>query len=263
MLISIGFLPVRLWDILDIFIVAYLMYQLYQLLRGSIAFDILIGLLTMYVIWWLVNELNMDLLEAVLRQFVNVGVIILIIIFQPEVRRFLLFLGNTTLRQRSNFLRRILDRNMEVSELRRDQILNLQTALMRMARRKTGALIVLARDFNLEGLINSGVTLDAQISVPMLESIFNRESPLHDGAVIVDKGKIVKASCILPISDNPDIPKRLGLRHRAAIGITEKAKVAAFVVSEETGQISFAFEGKLTRRLTEEQLKALLRKYYD
>ena len=261
--LSIGFLPVRLWDILDILIVAYLMYQLYKLLRGSIAFNILIGLLTMYVIWFLVNELNMDLLEAVLRQFVNVGVIILIIIFQPEVRRFLLFLGNTTLRQRSNFLRRILDRNMESSEPRRDQIRNLKTAMLRMSRRKTGALIVLARNFSMEGIINSGVTLDAQISVPLLESIFNKESPLHDGAVIVDRGEIVKASCILPVSENEDIPKSLGLRHRAAVGITEKTKVAAFVVSEETGRIAFAFEGKITQKLNEEQLQSLLRKYYD
>ena len=217
----------------------------------------------MYVIWWLVNELNMDLLEAVLRQFVNVGVIILIIIFQPEVRRFLLFLGNNTLRQRSNVLRRLLDRNMDSSEPRRDQIRNLKTAMLRMGRRKTGALIVLARNFTLEGLVNSGVTIDAHISVPLLESIFNRESPLHDGAVIIDKALITKASCILPVSESELIPKSLGLRHRAAAGITEKAKVAAFVVSEETGQIAFAYEGQIERKLTEERLQFLLRKYYN
>lgn len=260
---SIGFLPVRLWDILDILIVAYLMYQLYKLLRGSIAFNILVGLLTMYVIWWLVNELNMDLLEAVLRQFVNVGVIISIIIFQPEVRRFLLFLGNTTLKQRSNVLRRFLDRNMESSKPRRDQIMNIKSALLRMSRRKTGALIVLPRNFSLEGLINSGITLDAQISVPLLESIFNKESPLHDGAVLINQGLILKASVILPVSENEEIPKSLGLRHRAAIGITEKAKVTAFVVSEETGNIAFAYEGAITRNLTEEQVQSLLRRHYE
>lgn len=263
LLFKIGFLPVRLWDVLDILIVGYLMYQIYKLLRGNIAFNIFIGVLMLYVVWWLVNQLEMDLLAAVLGQFVSVGVIVLIIIFQPEVRRFLLFLGNSTLRQRSNFLGRIIDKNFESSEQKDRHIQAIKAAIMRMSRRKTGALIVLSNKSTLDGLINSGVTLDAAISEMLIESIFNKESPLHDGAVVVANGKIKSASCVLPVSENPNLPKSAGLRHRAAVGITERVDAAAFVVSEETGQISFAFDGKLQRKISEEELDVLLGEYLN
>ncbi len=257
-LFKIGFLPVSLLDVLDVLIVGYLMYQIYKLLRGTIAFNIFIGLLTMYVLWWLVERLGMDLFFAVLDQFVSVGIILILIIFQPEVRRYLLFLGNTTLRQRSNVLGRILDRNLDTSDARQAQKRIIRETLLRMARRKTGALIVLSREASLEGLVNSGVVLDAVLSEAMLESIFNKNSPLHDGAVIIDKNRIERASAILPVSENPDLPTTVGLRHRAAVGITERADVAAFVVSEETGRISFAYDGRLTQRLDEEQIEQLL-----
>lgn len=258
---KIGFLPVRIWDILDILIVGYMMYQIYRLLRGNIAFNIFVGVLTMYVVWWLVNQLNMDLLGAVLDQFVKVGVIILIIIFQPEVRRFLLFLGKSTLRQRSNFLERIIDRNFEGSEQKVSSVNALKKALLRMSRVKTGALVVITKNLDLEGLISQGVQLDANIHETLLESIFNKSSPLHDGAVILEAGKIKFASTILPVSENQNLPRGVGLRHRAAVGITEKANVAAFVVSEETGGISYAYEGKLTRKLKEEDLSILLNQH--
>ena len=261
-LFDIGFLPVRIWDILDILIVGYLMYQIYKLLRGNIAFNIFIGVLMMYVAWWLVNQLEMDLLAAVLGQFVSVGVIIIIIIFQPEVRRFLLFLGKTTLRQRSNFVGRIIDRNLEDTEEKARQLRAMRSALLRMAKKNTGALIVLSGNLNLEGLVSSGITLNSEISEPMLESIFNKESPLHDGAVLISNGKILSASCILPVSENPNLPPAAGLRHRAAVGITERADVPAFIVSEETGFISFALEGKLTRDIDEDQLMKLLNEYF-
>jgi uncharacterized protein (TIGR00159 family) len=261
-LFDIGFLPVRVWDVLDIIIVGYLMYQIYKLLRGNIAFNIFVGVLTLYVVWWLVNQLEMDLLSAVLDQFVSVGVIIIIIIFQPEVRRFLLFLGNTTLRQRSNFLGRILDRNLESTEEKVRQLRALRSAIVRMSKRKTGALIVLAGNLDLEGLVSSGVAMDADITEPLLESIFNKHSPLHDGAVIVSNGRLQSASCVLPVSENPNLPSSAGLRHRAAVGITERANVAAFIVSEETGHISIAVEGELRRKLDEQELKSLLSEYY-
>lgn len=261
-LFDIGFLPVRIWDVLDIIIVGYLMYQIYKLLRGNIAFNIFVGVLTLYVVWWLVNQLEMDLLSAVLDQFVSVGVIIIIIIFQPEVRRFLLFLGNTTLRQRSNFLGRILDRNLESTEEKVRQLRALRSAIVRMSKRKTGVLIVLAGNLDLEGLVSSGVAMDADITEPLLESIFNKHSPLHDGAVIVSNGRLQSASCVLPVSENPNLPSSAGLRHRAAVGITERANVAAFIVSEETGQISIAVEGELRRKLDKQELKSLLSEYY-
>ncbi|MCB9291304.1 MAG: TIGR00159 family protein [Lewinellaceae bacterium] len=261
-LFKIGFLPVRVWDILDILIVGYLIYQIYKLLRGNIAFNIFVGVMTLYVVWWLVNQLEMDLLSAVLDQFVSVGVIIIIIIFQPEVRRFLLFLGNTTLRQRSNFVGRIIDRNLENTEEKARQIRAMRSALLRMSKKKTGALIVLAGNLSLDGLVSSGVSLDSEISEPLLESIFNKESPLHDGAVLIANGKIRSASCILPVSENPNLPKSAGLRHRAAVGISERANVAAFVVSEETGFISYAVDGELRRKVSEGALQELLNQYF-
>jgi len=261
MMFKIGFLPVRIWDILDILIVGYLMYQIYRLLKGNIAFSIFVGVLTLYAVWWLVDQLNMDLLGAVLDQFVKVGVIVLIIIFQPEVRRFLIFLGRSTLRQRSNFLGNIIDRNFEGGEQKEKQVTAIKKAVMRMSRARTGALMVLSKNLDLEGLVNSGVLIDGNIHESLLESIFNKLSPLHDGAVILEDGKIKFASTILPVSESQDLPGLVGLRHRAAVGITERANVVAFVVSEETGGISFAHEGKLRRRLNEEELTVLLNQH--
>ena len=244
LLFQLGFLPVRIWDILDIIIVGYLIYQIFKLLRGSMAFNIFIGVVILYLIWWLVGMLNMDMLSLLLDQFVSVGVIILIIIFQPEVRRFLLIVGNTTLRQRSNFLQRLMDRNLDIDPSDRlAGIKELKAALLRMSRKKWGALIVLSKNLNMDGISNTGVRMDATISQPLVESIFNKESPLHDGAVIISNNKIHSASCILPVSDNPDLPKSAGLRHRAAVGITERMNVATFVVSEETGAIGFSSDG--------------------
>ncbi len=261
LLFQIGFLPVRIWDILDIVIVGFLMYQIYRLLRGSIAFNIFIGVLTLYAVWWLVNQLDMDLLAGVLNQFVSVGIIIIVIIFQQEIRRFLLFLGDSTLRQRSNFLHRLLDRDFEPSEDADRQIRAIRSSMLRMSRKKIGALIVLTRDVALEGIVSSGTRLDADISEGLIESIFHKSSPLHDGAVLIGHNKILAAGCILPVSENPDLPKSAGLRHRAAVGISERYEVAAFIVSEETGILSYAFKGKLHRHLDEDQLSSELRQH--
>lgn len=255
LLFNIGFLPVSLWDILDVLIVGYLLFQLYKLLRGSIAFNIFVGVLILYVVYWLVLQLKMDLLAAVLGQFVSVGVIIIIIIFQPEVRRFLLFLGNSTLRQRSNVLDRLLHRNFDNSELRRRQTKAVHSALLKLSKQKNGALLVFVKRANLEGLIHGGVPLEANLSEQLLESIFIKTSPLHDGAVLISNGKISAACVVLPISKNDNLPENAGLRHRAAIGITERAEVAAFIVSEETGNIAFAFDGQLQVDLSDQQLE--------
>lgn len=260
---NIGFLNVSLWDILDICIVAYLLYQLYKLLRGSIAFNIFIGLLLLYISWFIVKQLNMDLLSSILDQFVKVGIIILIIIFQPEVRRFLLLLGNTTLRQRSNFLDRLLDRNVDNDspEAHRAAQEALAEAIMRMSKRKIGALIVFCQNFSLQGVVSGGVEVDAKISQGLIESIFAKESPLHDGAMLIDNLKILRASAILPVSEQSNLPKSAGLRHRAAVGLTERSNVVAVVVSEETGWISFASEDRLERKIKEPRLREILKKY--
>ena len=262
---EIGFLPIRIWDILDILIVGYLIYQIYKLLRGSVAFNIFIGVVLIYALAWLVKMLQMDLLSTLLGQFVSVGVLMLLIVFQPEVRRFLLILGNNTLRQRSNFFNRLLSGRFNIFKEDGDMLSQnaeaINRAILRMSRVKTGALIVFASNLNLEYFSNSGVILDAKISQPLIESIFNKESPLHDGAVVISDNKIHAASCVLPLSSNPDLPKSAGLRHRAAVGVTENSNVSAFVVSEESGAISYAEHGKLARKISEKRLKELLIKH--
>ena len=183
--VKIGFLPIRIWDVLDILIVGYLMYQIYRLLKGNIAFNILIGVVILFVTWELVKQLEMVVLEAALQRFVGVGVILIAIIFQQEIRRFLLLLGNTTLRQRSQFLGRILARNLKTPLASETEIEAIHTAILRLRRRHTGALIVIADDAaELTSVINTGVRLEALISQNLLESIFNKTSPLHDGSFV-------------------------------------------------------------------------------
>ncbi len=263
LLARIGFLPIRIWDLLDILIVGFLIYQLYKLLKGTIAYTIFAGLMVLYVVWWLVARLKMDLLSAVLDQFVNVGVIVLVIIFQQEIRRILLYLGDTAFKRQARILGSLLDNNLPQSRQREWQVQALTEALLRMSRKKMGALLVLAGNIKLEGIVNQGFVLNAEISVQLIESIFQKESPLHDGAVLIGEGKVLMAGCILPLSDKIDLPKSVGLRHRAAVGITERANVAAFVVSEETGYISMAYEGELKRKLEETEVAALLQQYYS
>ncbi|MFT4761394.1 MAG: diadenylate cyclase [Paraglaciecola sp.] len=262
LLFDIGFLSIRIWDVLDVAIFGYLIYRVYKLLRGSIAFNIFIGVVMLYVAWWLVSALKMDLLSILLSQFASVGVIVLMVIFQPEVRRFLLLLGNTTLRQRSNFLSRLWVKNFESSNARKREIIYIVNAVLKMGKERTGALIVLSKNFEMEDIRSSGTTIDANISQLLLLSIFQKESPLHDGAVVIGNGKILAAGCILPVSDSTKLPSSAGLRHRAAVGITERTNVAALIVSEESGTLSFALEGKLQRRLTEENLRKILKEHY-
>ena len=259
---EIGFLPIRVWDILDILIVGYLIYKLYQLLKGRTAFNIFIGMILVYIVWWIVRLLEMDLLSQLLTQFVSVGVLMLLIVFQPEVRRFLLILGNTTLKQQSNFLGRLFNRPLIVNEVElHGSVRAIRAAILRMSHHKVGALIVISSNLNLEFFSGSGVVLNANISQPLIESLFNRESPLHDGAVVINENKIYSASVVLPLSTNPNLPNSAGLRHRAAVGVTENTDVAAFVVSEETGKLSYAFDGKLQWKITEKQLENLLIKH--
>jgi uncharacterized protein (TIGR00159 family) len=264
-LLKIGFLPFRIWDLLDILIVGYLIYQAYKLLRGSIAFNIFVGVVMLFIIWGLVGTLEMTLLSLLLNQFVSVGVIIFLIVFQPEVRRFLLMLGNTTLRQRSKFLRRLLDRNLRQDSAKKVHFVNeISNAMAWMSKKRWGALMVIAPTPDMvEAISQTGIPIDSSITQQLLESIFNKESPLHDGAVVISRSRILAASCILPLSDDPNIPKSAGLRHRAAVGITERMNVATLIVSEETGQLSYAFEGKLQQNLEIQEVRRLIGKHFQ
>jgi uncharacterized protein (TIGR00159 family) len=214
------------------------------------------------MIYWLVKELKMDLLAAVLDQFVSVGVIVIIIIFQPEVRRFLLFLGNTTIKQRSNFFKKLLDRNFEADQKNLQTISWMGNALLELAQKKIGAIVVMNKGTDLEGIVSGGIRMNASISEQLIISIFNKNSPLHDGAVIVANGLIQSASVVLPVSEKPELSPLLGLRHRAAVGLTERTNAAVFVVSEETGKISFAENGTLRIGLSKSELLDLLQTHF-
>ena len=250
----IDFIDFNIWDLLDILIVGYLFFIVYRLLRGSIAFNIFIGIGLLYILSWVVKALKMDLLSMILGQFVNIGFIIIVIIFQPEVRKFLLYLGNSTMKGRMTFFNKILGVEWLTKDVQTDIQQEIQSVLLKLSASYTGALIIIDYDNNLANMINSGVKLDAHISQNLLLSIFNKESPLHDGAVIISNHRIVAASCVLPLSERSDLPAEIGLRHRAAIGISEVSNILAFIVSEENGRISVAYQGKFYNNLDEAAL---------
>jgi len=256
---DINFPALRIWDILDVLIVAYLFYIIYQLLKGNIAFNIFIGVIAIFGIWKLTSMLNMKLTSSFFEQFASVGIIMLLIVFQPEIRRFLLVLGNTTLRQRYHFFDRWFSKNdNDNSSKRQLNIRSIKTAILNLRKEKTGALIVISNNLPLDTIGNTGVAIGADISHQLIESIFNKTSPLHDGAIIIADGKIKAASCILPLSGNNDLPKNSGLRHRAALGATEQNDAAVFIISEENGMISFSFNGQLKQDISENEISELL-----
>jgi uncharacterized protein (TIGR00159 family) len=230
-------------------------------LKGSIAFNIFIGLMLLYVTWWLVSALKMQLLSTFLSQFVSVGVILLIIIFQPEIRRFLLDLGNSTLKRRSNLLKRLIDTNLQDNIEQNKIVFAIKEAILNLSSRKTGALVVFNKGLDQSVISQSSVTLNANVNAGILESIFHKDSPLHDGAVIIQSNKIESASAVLPVSENQHLPKGIGLRHRAGVGITENSDAATIIVSEENGKISTAYKGSLQLDCTEKDLESFIRSH--
>ncbi len=258
-LFRIGFLNIRFIDVIDILIVAFLMYKLYQLLKGGVAINIFIGLLSIYLLYWLfVRVFHMQLLGELLGQFIGVGVIALIIVFQQEVRRFLIVLGTNSFIARNNLTRQILPWNWQAQKNRVENFDPIVKACRSMAKSKTGAIIILARSSELKFYSNTGDVIDAVISRRLIETIFSKNSPLHDGAIIIVHNRIRAARCVLPVTENSDLPARLGMRHRAAIGITEHSDAIAIIVSEETGEISYAREGQIELDLTPEELQKVI-----
>ncbi len=252
------FIQIRLLDVLDILLVAILLYQLYILIRGTGAINIFLGLLSIYLLWWLVRIFEMELLTAILGQFIAVGVLALIIVFQPEIREFLLVLGKKSiLRGGSRGLFKGIWQDDRDRELNIPAIVN---AMESFSGQKTGALVVIARKHGLDSFVETGQRMDALISEQLLGSIFYKNSPLHDGAVIIANNRIRAARCVLPVSEIRRIPSSLGLRHRAAIGVTEQSDAIALVVSEQNGQISWCKGGEIRRAIKPLQLKELLAK---
>ncbi len=243
-------------DVLDIFLVAFLLYELYNLLKGTVAINIFFGIVAFYLLWKVVTALEMKLLSEILGSFVSVGFIALIVVFQPEIRKFLLMVGTPAFMRKKR--RRFLFWKLDFTN---PTILNVDQIIMacrNMAEKKIGALIIVTNKSELEQFVITGEKLDAIVSEALIESIFFKNNALHDGAVIIHDNKIKAARCILPVSANPRIPASLGLRHRAAVGITEFSDALAIVVSEETGNIAYAKDGKIQTRVKPNQLKTYL-----
>ncbi len=257
----IGFLTVRLLDIIDILLVAFLLYKLYDLLKGGVAMNIFIGLVSIYILWWLcVKVLDMQLLGALLGQFIGVGVIALIIVFQQEVRRFLILLGTNSFVSNNKFTRKLFQWNFQFQKQSATNIAPIVKACSNMSKSRTGAIIVIARNTELKFYASTGDMMDAEVSKRLIESIFFKNSPMHDGAIIISNNKIKAARCVLPVTDNTELPANYGMRHRAALGISEQSDAIAIIVSEETGNISVALDGELKANLTVEELEKLLEK---
>ena len=245
-------------DIIDLILVTLLLIELYRLIRGTLGINIFFGMLLIYAAYLLVKFLNLHLLTEIIGQFVNAGVIALLIVFQPEIRRFLLKLGKAGLGDREN-LWDFIRGNKKQKTRQHEQIAGeIISSLDHFSKHKTGALMVFFSTFKLNDFSSPGVKLNAVISGKLLESIFEKSSPLHDGAVIISQNKIVFAGTVLPVSESPSVPERAGLRHRAAIGITEETDALSVVVSEETGSISYARNGKIKSVSSAAELRQLL-----
>lgn len=242
--LSLLFIDLKVFDLIDIILVASLLYTLYYLLKGTAAINIFLGIVTIFLIWKIVTALQMVLLGEILGAFVSVGFIALIIIFQPEIRQFLLALGTPKFiikfRKKYSFL------GKRISEIKfHDWETTLSNTCFSLGKKNTGALIVITRQHNLFEYIQTGVRLDALLSQALIENIFFKNSPLHDGAVIISGEKIKAAGCILPVTKKLDLPGRPGLRHRAGLGVAEQSDAIAIIVSEESGHVSVAHEGHL------------------
>lgn len=249
-----NFLEFRIIDVLDILIVAVLLFELYKLTKGTAAVKIFWVLALIYVIWKVVAYFHFTMLSELMGELVSVGVLAILILFQPEIRKFLLYIGD------GRVVHFFSDRFVKQSKSNSysEEIEAVKKACRHMSATMTGALIIFARKTPLDEFLNTGEEIDAKPSAELLENIFFKNSPLHDGAVIIKDHRITAARCILPVSKNHDLPQEVGLRHRSALGATEFTDAVAVVVSEQTGNISVCYEGKMTRDLTSSTLRQML-----
>ena len=255
-----SFITINWIDIIDILLVALLIYQLYYLVKGTVAVNILIGIILFYILWLVVKGLNMQLFGSILGKFIDVGFIALLIVFQQELRRFLLFIGTSEIFTKGKLGKGFFDFKWQVAKTTELDINAIVKACKNMSENKTGALIIVTRNNELKFYANTGDAIDAKVSVRMIESIFYKNSPLHDGAIIISGNIIVAARCVLPVTENINFPAHLGMRHRAAVGITENTDALAIIVSEQTGEISFSQSAELKHALTPERLREILQK---
>ncbi len=238
------------YDVLDILIVAFIIYKIIDLIKGTRAVQMLVGLGVLFVASLLSQKLHLVTLHWILTSFLGSIILVIIVIFQNDIRKALMNMGQTPFFRRVYFF----EKESEIEEL--------TLGISSLVERRIGALIILERTTGLRDYIEKGVQLDAKLSGSLLVSIFVKESPIHDGAVIISEGRIAAAACFLPLSQDPTLKKEMGTRHRAAIGLTEESDAVAIVVSEETGDITFAMGGKLSRKMDEKGIKKVLQRLF-
>lgn len=260
LLFTIGDYTFRWVDLLDVALVLLLLYQFYRLLKGGVAVRIFIGFVVVYITYLLVRAAGLRLLSNILGQFISVGVIAALILFQQEIRRFLMMIG------KGSFLKQILRKGLSSKKNRasgrhKPDLQILVSAAKTLSKNNYGALIVLNRNPEPEIHVRSGIQLDAVLSKQLLMCIFEKHSPLHDGAVVIENNRIRAAGCVLPVTERENLPPSYGLRHRAAIGLTEVSESMVLVVSEETGKISTVRNGEVTTDMTPEALEQTLRRF--
>ena len=244
-------------DAIDILLVALMLYYIYRLMKESRSLNVFIGIMVFVVLWLFVSQImEMRLLGSIMDKLVSVGVIGLVILFQDDIRKFLYSIG--TNRRMKMLMRLFSSETNEKLEGKKEEIPQIVLACLSMSRRKEGALIVMERVSPLDDIVETGERIDATITQRLIENVFFKNSPMHDGAMIISKGRIKAAGCILPVSHSLDIPKELGLRHRAAMGMSQESDAISIVVSEETGSITTAINGAFQQRLSAEKLESIL-----
>lgn len=250
----LSFIDFKITDLVDILLVALIIFQFYKWLKGTAAVRIFFGLMIVFVIWKIVSLFQLNMMTEILGQFISVGVILLIVVFQPELRKFLLYIGNTEVLKWA----RLYIRGKSGSVDYTDDIEAITRACERMSSSRTGALMVFARHTPLDDFLATGQSIDAKVSQELLENLFYKNAPLHDGAVIIINHRIAAARCILPVSKDESISSDLGLRHRSAIGATTLTDAISIIVSEQSGQISWCKSGELRRNIPPSVLKQMM-----
>jgi len=243
---------ISIWDVIDILIITFLVYRILSFMRKTSASSVMKGVVFVVVVAWLSNILNMTVLSFLLRQAIQMGVIVIIVLFQPEIRKMFENMGTSKLN--FMFLRRSRYENIDIG------IMSVVSATDMMSKSNTGAIIVFEREVGLNDYAVTGTGIDAQSSSELIQNIFYHNSPLHDGALIIREGRLLAAACMLPLSNNINLSRELGMRHRAGVGISERSDAVVVIVSEESGSISIAVDGMLKRHLSKDTIEKLLKK---
>ena len=260
--LAILFISFGIVDVIDILLVSVILYQLYKMVKGTAAVNVFVGLTLIYIVYIIVRAFELKLLGTILGRFINVGVIAVMVVFQQEIRKFLLYIGSNEFLKNTSWKAFFSFSNPEsaISSkflLNADAVIN---ACFVMSESKTGALIIISKKSDLVFYVNTGESVDSALTDKMLENIFYKNSPMHDGAVIIKDNRIVAARCVLPVTEKENFPSNFGMRHRAAVGITETTDAIAITVSEQTGAVSLTVNGEINSNLTKEKLRYLIEK---